>query len=183
MHPSHMHWSEPSPQALQLAAFLPSCSRVAARKWHMRLSSGSHAGAKGSRVRARSGACCGGSCVAGMPAPRVAIFWRGCHNSCCWPLKHTPLRRGVFSPSRVHTFVLLRPAASWGFPQMWLHPMRKGKKPALILAHTNLRPARPIAASGRFAAVQWSQWVSFFTGDFDHWYLFLLRELPDWFAR
>ena len=64
-------------KALQLAALVTaahSCSRFATRKWHMRLSSGSHAGAKGSRVRARSGACCGGSCVAGMPAPRVAIF-------------------------------------------------------------------------------------------------------------
>ena len=64
-------------KALQLAALVAaahSCSRFAARKWHMRLSSGSHAGAKGSRVRARSGACWGGSCVAGMLAPRVAIL-------------------------------------------------------------------------------------------------------------
>ena len=37
-------------------------------------SSGSHAGAQGSCVRARLGACCGTSCVAGMLAPLSAII-------------------------------------------------------------------------------------------------------------
>ena len=131
-------------------------------------SSGPHAGAQGACVRARSGACCGASCAAGLLAPLSAIFWPGSGYACRWPLEPAPLRCGVFSQLRVHAFVFLRPASSWGFPQIRVHPMRKAKSAVHRTAHTTLRLARLIAASGRFAAVQWSQWLSFFTGEFDH---------------
>ena len=79
MHPSHMHWSEPSPQALQLAALLASCSRVAARKWQCKALVTRQALTPARRAHACApgkdeGACWGGSCVAGMLASLVAIF-------------------------------------------------------------------------------------------------------------
>ena len=144
---AYMHWSASPGQALPPLASAASTVQGEA-------SPGSHARAKGSRVRARPRRCCGASCVAGMRAPLAAIFWQGCGYPCCWPLKHAPLRRGVISPLRVHAFVWLRAAAGLRFPQVRVRSMRTGKSTALNLAHTNLRPARPIPAQIWSATVQ-----------------------------
>ena len=90
-------------------------------------SSGSHAGAKGSCVRARHGACCGASCVAGLlllaPLSRVGHILA--RQRICLPLaaRTRPSPMWCFlTVASVHAFVFLRPASSWGFPQIRVHP-------------------------------------------------------------
>ena len=80
----------PEEEGLQLCcALLRSLCSQFSEGWP---SSGPHAGAQGACVRARSGACCGVSCAAGLLAPLPAIFWPGCGYACRWPLEPAPLR-------------------------------------------------------------------------------------------
>ena len=70
MHTFDMQWFEQ-----KSSAFAVLCLRCSALQFSEGWpSSGSHAGAQGSCVRARLGACCGTSCVAGMLAPLSAII-------------------------------------------------------------------------------------------------------------
>ena len=70
MHTFDMQWFEEN--SCRLCCALLRCSALQfSEGWP---SSGSHAGAQGSCVRARLGACCGTSCVAGMLAPLSAII-------------------------------------------------------------------------------------------------------------
>ena len=68
----HMQWSLPL-LSEALAALL--VALAAAGRERVRPSPGSHAGAKGSRERARLRACCGASCVADVLAPQVSKVW------------------------------------------------------------------------------------------------------------
>ena len=146
--------------ALQLAALLAaahSCSHVAARKWHMRLSPGSHAGAKGSRVRARQGACWGGSCVAGMLAPLVAIFLARLR--LFLPLvgrtRPSPTWCSLIVASPCFRFA--GPCFRLGLSTDVSSSYAKRKTPRTDFGAHKSKTRRPISFSGRFAAVQWSQ--------------------------
>ena len=70
MHTFDMQWFEENSSSL-CSALLRCSALQFSEGWP---SSGSHAGAQGSCVRARLGACCGTSCVAGMLAPLSAII-------------------------------------------------------------------------------------------------------------
>ena len=158
----------PEEEGLQLCcALLRSFCSQFSEGWP---SSGPHAGAQGSCVRARSGACCGVSCAAGLLAPLPAIFWPGCGRcgyACRWPLEPAPLRCGIPRTLPAQASFHRYPPAGCGEPLEQGLAMGSWQLTAAFLRFKNLQGHLLLTFSACCGAGIWSQSLSFHSYDFD----------------